>query len=266
MTHELARVALATAAGLYASVRRQSTVMLALGSHWKRPVNGLRVSGGASRARRDSSRASVSIARIHGLSTHPRGPGRARCGAGTAKPPGADGRRHLWGRHATQGGSRGANPARERVAGHVPSKRSDHPSEPRRQPGHDRGRRRKPDATGTLRAGGDVPPQPSYGAGDHAAIPDAHRIGGIDLINLLAPGDDHREQCDRSDDEDDEHQPQEEPGTGRGDDPGQRERSDHHAARHRARATKRCAHDRIRDAPSPPPDDTRRSHRLELRQ
>src|SRR5438045_3370621 len=90
VTHELARVALATAAGLYASVRRQSTVMLALGSHWKRPVNGLRVSGGASSTRRPC-RASVSIAQIHGLSAHPRGPGRARCGAGTAKPPGADG-------------------------------------------------------------------------------------------------------------------------------------------------------------------------------
>src|SRR5205823_10030960 len=74
------------------------------------------------------------------------------------------------------------------------------------------------------------------------------------------------EQRDHSDNEDHEHQPQEEPGTGRDDHPGQHERSDHHAARHRARATKIYAHNRTRGAPSPPPDDTRPGNRLELRQ
>jgi hypothetical protein len=259
-----------TARGRRSSVRRvrpASTVRLTRGSRRKRPVNGLRVSGGASRARRGSSGASVEIALIHDLSARRRGPGRARCGAGTAKPPGAGGRRHLWGRHATQGDGGGASPPNDRVAGHLPSERSDHPSEPRRQPGHNRGRRRKPDATGTLRAGDDVPPLPSRSPGDDAALRRPHLGGRVDLITRrLAPGDDHREQRDRSAHEDHEHQREEQPGTGRGDDPGEHERSDHDTARHRARATKIYGQSRIRGRPSPPPDDTRPGNRLELRQ
>jgi hypothetical protein len=207
-------------------------------------MNGLRVSRGASRCRAGT-------------------PSRA----GTGKPPGAGGRFDLWGWHATQGDGSGAYPPRDRVAGHLPPERSDHPFEPRRQPGHDRRRRSQPDATSTLRAGGDIPPQPSHGAGDDAAIRHPHRIGRVDLITRrLGPGDDHREQCDHSANEDDVHQRQEQPGAGRGDDPRQHERSDRHAARHRARATKRHAYGGIRGAPSPRSDDARPGTRLEFRQ
>jgi hypothetical protein len=207
-------------------------------------MNGLRVSRGASRCRAGT-------------------PSRA----GTGKPPGAGGRFDLWGWHATQGDGSGANPPRDRVAGHLPSERSDHPFEPGRQPGHDRRRRRQPEATGTLRAGGDIPPQPSHGADDDAAIRHPHRMGRVDLISRrLGPGNDHREQCDQSANEDDVHQREEQPGAGRRDDPRQHERSDRHAARHRARATKRYAYGGIRGAPSPRPDDARPGTRLELRQ